>query len=103
MPWQIKRTNTDKGEITQGPANFGTFEVAFRQAMNDAMDFITDHWDTGTGADVDGPSDTAKFKIYINRRDVPPHIRMTYGWVDSTQPVGQQGQSNDLFWEFIEV
>ena len=103
MAWQVTRENVDKSETITAAQQFGTFEAAFRASMGQVMTFITGHWDASSGADVDGPADDAKFKMYIDRRDPVPHIRLTYMWVDSTQPVGQQGRGNEVIYTFIEV
>jgi len=103
MPFKVRRTNSAKGEVQTGVQEYGTGEAAYRAAMQNAVDFTIAHWDTAVGGTEDGPADDGTFKIYIKRKTPPVKIDLQYDWLDLTRPADDQGQTNNIVWEIVEV
>jgi len=104
LPFKIERTNSDKATTQLGAQEYATGELAFRAAMGNVVDFITAHWDTATGANVNGPADNTTFKIYIKRKIPPVQVNLRYDWLEiMPSPLEDRGRTNDIVWVIIEV
>ncbi len=99
MPFKIHRINDDKGTTDIAPPEYATGEGAFRAAMDNVTQFITDHWDAAPGdGDIDGPPNNNRFKIYINRRPGGAEIEMRYDYV-----VAPDNFTNSIYWRIVSI
>lgn len=98
MAWKISRTNDATGVTQVANPNYNSGEGAFRNAMANAVDYVTAHWDGGTGADEEGPADDKRFKIYVERRIGGAEVELRYDYKN-----GAENLTNSIYWRILEV
>ena len=98
MAWKIRRVNNEAGTSVVAPQTYPDAETAFRAAMSNVVSYITNHWDSGTGAGDQGPGNNHRFKIYIDRRTGQARVVLRYD-----HPSGTDAETNDIVWQVANL
>lgn len=97
MTWGVQRQNVAADEIVTSPESYPSAEAAFRAAMESAVSDVIEHWDAGAIPNIDGPADSGRFKIYIDRRPGRAEVELRYDYPDMWDQ-----ETNSIFWRVVE-